>query len=173
MRGAHAPLREPPWCGGTDPTGEASAALLLRDGGLAGLAQLGGVLTQTGGDAATTGLHVGTKARHLRLAGLARRLELLADLVDVRLALGRELLRVLLQAGPHPGATGLRPGTEAGDVGCARTLRRGGGCLLGERGTGAERDEKDEGCGREDGTTHRVNLLGKRVPGFPHRTQSE
>src|SRR5678815_2685737 len=49
------------------------AALLLGEGGLAGLAQLRAVLAQAGRDAATTRLHVGTEARDVRLASLARR----------------------------------------------------------------------------------------------------
>src|SRR5262245_15795384 len=123
-------------------------ALLLGEGGLGGLAQLRGVLAQAGCDAATTRLHVGTEARHVRLAGLARCLELLMHLVDVRLALGRELIRVLLETGMHACAT-RRLRAETGDVGCARTLR-GGGCLLSDGSTGAEQGEEDEGSRGDD-----------------------
>ena len=96
-------------------------------------------------DPVTAGLHVGAELRHVGLAGLTRGLELLVGLVDARLALGRDLLSVLLEAGAHVRPT-LGVGTEAGDVGRARALRRRcGGRLLRERGTAGEGGEKDEG----------------------------
>src|SRR6516165_8892538 len=151
-----------------EPPERVSAALLLRDGGLARLTQLGSVFAQAGGDPATTGLHVCAELRHVRLARLTRGLELLVDPLDASLALGGHLVRVLLHPGVDVGAS-LGIGTEAGHVRRTGTLRRRcGGRLLCERGTGAECGEEDEGCGREDGAMHRVELLGKQVAGFPH-----
>jgi hypothetical protein len=130
------------------------------------------VLAEAGGDAVTARLHVGAEARNVRLARLAGGLELLADLVDVGLALGGELVGVLMEAGADRAAARLDPGTEAGDVGLARARGLGsGGRLLGESGTGAEQGEDEEGGSGEE-ATHRDELRKKQVRSFPHRTPS-
>src|SRR4029079_1375783 len=112
--------------GDADPAAEASAALRRRHRRLARLAQLRGVAAQAGRDPVTARLRVAAELRHVGLAGCLRSLELLVGLVDPGLALRRDLIGVLLEAGMHACAT-LGVGTEAGHGGRAPALAGGGG----------------------------------------------
>jgi hypothetical protein len=80
---------------------------------LAGVAQLRLVLPQALDDSTSTGLDVLAELLDIGLAGFRGGLELLPHLLDVRLALGRDLILLVAEAAHDAAMPGLCARTQA------------------------------------------------------------
>ncbi len=116
------------------------------------------------------GLHVGAELLHVGLAGLASGLEVLLRLLDVRLALGRDLIRVLLEAGESP------PGPWRADRGGRRRPRRDGveavvvgACWASAVDAPSRRERRGRGERRGRRQATHVELLESGCARIPHR----